>query len=488
MNELALLDTIQKINPWYLTRKVPEGYLEKFERRELPIVIKTLDKTDLATMIAGARRVGKSVLMYQVINYLIERRSVNPQNIFFIQGDNPILIENYGGKNFIYEIMHIYEKYFLRKNFSELIEVIYVFIDEAQNIPAWEREVKSLIDLKYKIKFIITGSSSSELKRGSTNPLTGRIDIQVLTPFSFSDYLMYESGDQNFQKIVQLASEEFKEALIKKSHVEAYSAADKIVKSGKFLSINKNFDNYLFYGGFPWVISNKKTIEVQKYLRDLMTTTISKDIMAQAQIREPQAFERLMVNLSLSASKVITYKGLADILGIDERSVSRYVDYYCESHWVSISSPFNFRKRPDSVKTAKKVFVIDPGIINTLAFKDQKDIKEDRQFRGQLIENVIYNHLLSFKYSYAGSFQSQIPFWIEDKTSKEIDFILEIRGRVLAVESKSKKIPDKDEIEILKYFMKDRTSVSFGIITTENSLEIREKLLLIPYSVLCLLL
>lgn len=219
-----------------------------------------------------------------------------------------------------------------------------------------------------------------------------------------------------------------------------------------------------------------------------MTTTISKDIMAQAQIREPQAFERLMVNLSLSASKVITYKGLADILGIDERSVSRYVDYYCESHWVSISSPFNFRKRPDSVKTAKKVFVIDPGIINTLAFKDQKDIKEDRQFRGQLIENVIYNHLLSFKYSYAGSFQSQIPFWIEDKTSKEIDFILEIRGRVLAVESKSKKIPDKDEIEILKYFMKDRTSVSFGIITTENSLEIREKLLLIPYSVLCLLL
>lgn len=489
MNELQVLQTLKKINPWFTTNEVPVAQLESFKRRELPKILNTLDKTEMATLIIGARRVGKSVLMYQAIDNLL-KSGVQGNRTFFIQGDNPLLIEAFSGKRFLYELLTIFESFFLNKEFSTLEETLYVFIDEAQNIPDWEMDVKSIIDLKYKIKFIVTGSSSSELKRGSQNPLAGRVDIQVLTPFTFSDFVRYQLQDEvrdDFSKIIDIACTEFSNALTTGTHTDTYEVARKVIDATQKYKIKAKFEKYLYLGGFPRVLSNEEPSEVQKYLKDLMTTTISKDIMAQEDIREPQAFERLLVNLSLSAGRVISYKGLSEILGIDSRVVSRYLDYYAESHWVSISSPFSFHRKPDSVKTSKKVYIIDSGIINTLSFKDESEILKDKTFLGQLVENVLYNHLLNYKESF-GSFQSQIPYWVDDKTGKEIDFIFEIKNRVIPIESKIKKMPDNDEIEILRNFMKDKTTTKLGLITTEDSLEIRENILLLPYHILVMLL
>lgn len=489
MNELQVLQTIKKINPWFVSNKVPEAQLESFRRRELPKILGTLSRTEMATLIIGARRVGKSVLMYQTIDYLLQK-GIKGDKIFFIQGDNPLLIEAYSGKKFLYEILRIFEGFFLNREFSTLEDILYVFIDEAQNIPGWEMDIKSIIDLKYKIKFIVTGSSSSELKRGSQNPLAGRVDIQVLTPFSFSDFVRYQLQKENseeFSGIIDKACADFSSALINGTHADAYEVSRKVIENTQKYKIKSKFEKYLYLGGFPKVLSNQEPTEVQKYLKDLMTTTISQDIMAQEDIREPQAFERLLVNLCLSAGKVISYKGLSEILGIDSRVVSRYLDYYAESHWVSISSPFYFHRRPDSVKSSKKVYIIDSGIINTLSFKDENEIIKDKTFLGQLVENVLYNHLLNYKEQY-GSFQSQIPYWVDDKTGKEIDFIFEIKNKVIPIESKVKKLPENEELEIIARFMKDKASTKYGIITTEESLEIREKILLIPYYILALLL
>ena len=154
---------------------------------------------------------------------------------------------------------------------------------------------------------------------------------------------------------------------------------------------------------------------------------------------------------------------------------------------ISISSPFYFHLRPDSIKSSKKVYVIDSGIINTLAFKDEAEIMKDKTYQGQLVENVLYNLLLSYKQSF-GSFQPQIPYWLDDKTNKEIDFILEIKNRIIPIESKVKKLPETDELEILKRFMKGKASTGFGIITTDESLEIKENILLIPCYILAMLL
>ena len=76
----------------------------------------------------------------------------------------------------------------------------------------------------------------------------------------------------------------------------------------------------------------------------------------------------------------------------------------------------------------------------------------------------------------------------ENPNHKEIDFILEIKNRIIPIESKVKKLPETDELEILKRFMKGKASTGFGIITTDESLEIKENILLIPCYILAMLL
>lgn len=489
MDGLKVLEVIKKINPWFRDNKVPLAKLESFRRREFGALEKDLARLDMTTLIIGARRVGKSVLMYQLIDSLL-KKGVEGKRILFIQGDNTLLTEFAANGNLINYILELYQGHIIEKNFDEVTETIYIFVDEAQSLSAWDREIKTTMDQKYKIKFIVTGSSSFELRRGSNNPLTGRVSIQPIFTFSFADYTQYsiiEDKRPVFESKVKELSETFKDSLIRGDLSPAFNTAKKAEVLINTYNLKNRFENYLFFGGFPRVISDRSN-DYSKYLRDLLTTTISKDILTHVEIRDPQAFERLMVNMCLMIGSLTKYKKFADLLGMDERSVIKYIDYYVESHWTFISSPYFFYNKPDSVTTEKKFYVIDSGIINTLAFKDESDFKLDRTHRGHVLENVIHNHLLAFKQLNIGIFQSSIPFWIETETGKEIDFIFDIKGGVLPIEVKQKISHDGSDEKVLMDFINKRSTAKFGILTTEDMLEMKEKLLFIPNLLFTLLL
>jgi len=489
MDGLQVLDVVKKINPWLKNGKIPDAQLEPFKRREFHRLEKDLNKLDMMTLIIGARRVGKSVLMYQLINSLLQK-GVNPKRILFIQGDNTLLTEYAVAGNLITFILDLYQKYILEKNFDDIIKPVYIFLDEAQSLKSWDREIKTIIDQKYKIKFIVTGSSSFELRRGSKNPLTGRVILQPISPFSFADYARYninKNEKEGFESTIQSLSNKFRESLLKGDINSTFSIAGKAEKLVTKYGLSKKFENYLFYGGFPRIVANKHE-DHARYLRDLLTSTISKDILTHVEIRDPQAFERLMVNMCLMAGNIIKYKKFSDVLGVEERTVIKYIDYYVETHWAFVSSPYIFSSKLDSVSTDKKFYVIDSGVINTLAFKDINEFKLDRMHKGHVLENVIHNHLLAFKQETVGIFQSSIGFWIEKETSKEIDFVFEIKSGVLPIEVKLKISHDDSDGDALKVFLAKRSSAKFGILTTEDTLEVKKKLLLIPSLIFTLLL
>lgn len=489
MDGLKVLEVIKKINPWFKNNQVPASQLEPFRRREFHILERDLNRLDMTTLIIGARRVGKSVLMYQLIDSLL-KKGIDGKRILFIQGDNTLLTEFAASGNLINFILELYQKHILEKTFDEITNTVYIFLDEAQSLDAWDREIKIIMDQKYKIKFIVTGSSSFELRRGSETPLTGRVSIQPIFPFSFADYARYhikEEDRSKFENKLNEFSERFKKSLLDGDINVTYESAKKAEGLINNYNLKKRFENYLFFGGFPRIIANHSDDYI-KYLRDLLTTTISKDILTHVEIRDPQSFERLMVNLCLMAGCLTRYKKFADVLGIDERSVIKYIDYYVESHWAFVSSPYVFSNRLDSVTTDKKFYVIDGGIINTLAFKDEIEFKTDKTHRGHVLENVVHNHLLAFKQLSIGIFQSSISFWIEAETGKEIDFIFEIKGGVLPIEVKQKVSHDGSDEDVLKNFLNKRSTAKFGILTTEDTLEMRERLLLMPNLLLTLLL
>ena len=89
-----IFETIIKLNPWYKQSEVPNHLVEKFKRREFKNLYKSLKENDFVTLLAGGRRVGKSVLFYQLINQLC-LDGVDPKRILFIQGDSPALQEQH---------------------------------------------------------------------------------------------------------------------------------------------------------------------------------------------------------------------------------------------------------------------------------------------------------------------------------------------------------------------------------------------------------
>jgi predicted AAA+ superfamily ATPase len=338
------------------------------------------------------------------------------------------------------------------------------------------------------VKFVVTGSSSFSLRKGAQNPLTGRVNVFFIPPFAFFDFVRFRlksKQDEFSSKLIPLANE-FQKLLLSGGDGEAL--LDVVKQSSEIyreFRLEKILEQYLLIGGFPKVVAGDESADMGKYLRDLLTTTIAQDISST--IRDTQAFERLMVNLALQIGSPITYKSLGDKLGIDSRVARSYLDYYIETHWACLSSPFVFHKKADSVGTDKKVYIIDSGVINTLTFKDENDVAEDTEYRGHLVENVIHNHLYYLKQQ-SGIFQNYIPFWIDPESRREIDFILEAKKSNIPIEVKTMDSISDPKLEAIKRFVEEKKTAHFGIVTTETRLEISEDVIFMPYSLFLLLL
>jgi len=486
-----LLDTVKKLNPWFRDNLVPEKFLKPYTRDELITLVSTMGKTELATLLIGGRRVGKSVLMYQLIDHLL-KTGVASKHILFVQGDNPVLREVEDDMNILNTVIRTYEKYVLDEDLSKSNSLIYIFLDEAQSLPNWDAEIKTLIDLKYPIKFFITGSSSTKLREGAQSPLVGRIRASILPPFGYRDFLDYELSivrSVNISSSLKAIREYFYNALGHNSKEDITRALEDMAKLMSQYNTQELFEEYILYGGFPYVVEHRNSEDVSKYLKDILLMTFSRDILHEEQIREPMAFERLMVCICMNISGVFKYKSLAERVGLkDERTVRRYIDYYIDSHYVSISLPFSFTSKQESIGSAnKKIYVIDNGLINTLLFKNQRDVSSDSAYRGVLIENLIHNVLLNYKQSITGSLYDTIPHWDNTKNHREIDFIFQPDGQVYPVEVKAKDTIRDEELIEMKAFLTNKKTSGLGFVVTNATREIRDNLIFVPAPMFALL-
>jgi uncharacterized protein len=321
-----LLNTVKKLNPWFRSGLVPDRQLKPFYRREFGMLKDSLSDVSFATLLVGGRRVGKSVLMYQLIDHLL-KSGIDKKRILFIQGDNTILRECESTGLILNQILNAYEQYILDEDFSESKDTIYVFIDEAQMLPKWDTEVKTIIDLKYPIKFFITGSSSNKLRKGAETPLVGRVKLFTLMPFSFNDFARYEielNKKSGFSDNFDALADSFRNGFLEGDLNKIYESTENAIKLAEKYKLESKFEDYIYFGGFPYVVENKETEDISKYLRDILSMTFFRDILTQDEvsIKEPFAFERLMVNICMNISQRFSLKALAEKIGVkDERTV-----------------------------------------------------------------------------------------------------------------------------------------------------------------------
>lgn len=349
-------------------------------------------------IIYGPRRVGKTVLLQQISDYYKE------DNVLFLNGDTE-------------EAQMALERT-SEVRLSRLVEgKKLILIDEAQRIPNVSLSLKIIIDKFPDLKIFVTGSSSLSLARGAKENLVGRNKSYRLFPLSFKE----KTGDlENYQK----------DALLSES---------------------------LIFGAYPYLLKLGTKDEKIDYLKGIASDYLFKDVMMLERIDYADAFKKLASLLAFQIGQPVSINELARSLGVDYKTVGRYLDLLEKSFVIFGVSSFSNNLRKEVVKS-KKYYFYDLGIRNTLV--GQFSDFEVRDDAGALWENFLFLERIK-KNEYNGQ-NYNYYFW-RGYQGKEIDFIEEKNEKLFAYEFKL----NKKRFFTPKLF-KDNYNLEADVVNREN--------------------
>lgn len=297
-------------------------------------------------------------------------------------------------------------------------------IDEAQMIPDIGQALKLIIDNIPNIKVIATGSSSFDLSSQVGEPLTGRKTTLTLYPISQLELLQE--------------------------------------KKNRF-DLKSELLQFLIYGSYPQVVMAKTKTEKIRLIQELVNSYIFKDILSLESVRAPKLLLDLLKLLAFQVGNEVSLNELSSNLGIDVKTVGRYLDLLEKSFVITRLGGFSRNLRTE-VTSKAKYFFLDNGIRNGVI--SQFNELDSRNDVGQLWENFVITERMK-KRSYQ-SIYGQSFFW-QTYQQKEIDLIEERDGKLFPFECKwstnSKVLPPKE------WFATYPNSQPFVVITPENYLD-----------------
>lgn len=332
-------------------------------------------------LIFGARRVGKTVLLREILsNYSGRTLLLNGESL---------------------DTMTMLEERTIT-NYRQLFEGIDLLaIDEAQHIPEIGLKLKLIVDEVPGIAVIATGSSSFDLQNQAGEPLVGRSSQFLLTPLSIREIASKFSG----------------------------------------FEIKTNIDNFLVYGLYPELLSMPILTEKQEYLEDMVNAYLLKDILAIDGVKNASKLHNLLKLIAYQIGSEVSLDEIGKNLSISRNSVARYLDLLQKAFVVFPLGGYSSNLRKEVTKSSKWYFY-DNGIRNAL-LNDFKPFKErSDQERGALWENFIIGERL--KRTKNNRLRTNQYFW-RTYDKQEIDLIEEdnklIKGFEMKTGSKVAKVP-----------------------------------------------
>lgn len=445
-------------NPWWQNKSVSEAFIYNHRRNEfLQIKNHLYEKRILA--ILGPRRVGKSTLIYQTIDYLI-KNNISNKRCLFISGDDLGLFKD----SSLQEIIETYTQEVLNENFMSISKQVYIFIDEVHLIKNWELYLKNLYDKKIKMKFIVSGSSSTHLFRGTKDSLMGRMDSIHILPIDFHQFYIFKRKyeKKDFVKIpkIDLTNMDNSFNLLKPLYLNIETK----------IQFNYILNEYLISGGYLEYFETKDIrLWQQRLSKDIVTRGIYKDILSIYNIKSPEILEQILYIIAYHSTQNFSYTSLANELKIDTNTVINYLKYLSDAFIITVTE--NYSKNMLKIKRSnKKISILDVGLRNALL----KIIDIDRNSIGLLIEGLVSNSVRTF------SEDAFYSYYYYRHNKKEIDIIIDAKYTVIPIEVKYKKEIKVKDLNTISEFIKSN-NLPYGIVITKDTLEIRGKLYLIPF-------
>lgn len=435
LNSTEFRHELEKVNNWWLTGKVDEAERYPF-KRYLFEEIKDELKTRRIIILLGPRRVGKSVLIKQLIGTLIKKGTAST-SLMYYSLDDPTLFTY--SDNLIKDLIDYYCENIARDG------VRYIFLDEIQSFKEWFKWIKSYYDKFPDIKFILTGSSSLSLQKDANKYLKGRFVEADLYPLDFREFLGLSGVDVEKTEISR----------------KDIGKIDELEVEKLWHRIRVYYDEYLLAGGFPeWFemksMHNAVTRWFSRLTNDIPKRAIYEDMVERYGVKNPKVLELIFTFIAANQSKILSYETINEVARLDRVTLVNYIEFLKVSYLVI--EVLKFAKIKEQMKAKKKFLVIDQGLRNAI-LKDYQ-VKEDNI--GFIIENLIGLKL----FFQAKKENKNLCYW---KVNGEIDFVVSSStGKdILPVEVKYRN--EIRERELKGFFnLVERNECERGIVITKN--------------------
>jgi predicted AAA+ superfamily ATPase len=323
---------------------------------------------DRAVVLSGPRRSGKTYLMYMGIKELLARKE-DKNSILYVNFEDSRLVGAVSQD--LNTLLEVFFEIYPYRN-----EKTWVFLDEIQVIPDWERFVRTLVDME-NVNVFVTGSSSKLMSKEIATSMRGRSLTYNVYPFSFAEVL--KAGKLEY---------------------------DEYLSSAQMGEIIQKLEDYVRYGGFPETVRYRE--EWDRILSEIVDVTIFRDIVERYDVKNIKML-KLFLNAIFNSKEFSIHK-FYNFLKSQGHKVSKntlytYFGYFEDSFIVFPLKRFSYSYK-NIESSISKIYLVDNGLLSLQGIEDY----------GRLIENIVF---IELKRRSKGDL-----FYYKSTSGREIDFII----------------------------------------------------------------
>lgn len=440
ISQQELFAALRNVNPWW--EQKPDPGLPPWRRIAFGELLSWVTKppTNRAVLVSGARRVGKTTLMRQVVAELISQ-GIDPDRVLYATFDDPLLkLVGLPGLLSAWDEMR-----------PALPGVEYLFLDEIQYTSDWQTWLKHQVDFSPHRRIAVSGSAIP-LTTDSPESGVGRWHTIKLPTLSFSEYLQIRKTDPPALPTVR--------SLAKISDWKESQRSRVAVMAKPLVA---HFHEYLLRGGFPETAQILNITLAQRLLReDIVDKVLKRDMTALFGTRHVLEMEKTFLYLCLHDGGILDKTAICNALQLTKPSVNNFLEQFEAAHLVYLLRPFGYGK--EILKGKQKAYLADAAIPGSVLGKGTSLLTDSTRL-GAAVETAFFKHVFTSYYSQSISFS----YWRSKKDQQEIDIIADLGEDLVPFEVKYASKVEVSDLKGMRQFCEERSIKRAYAITRELS-------------------
>jgi hypothetical protein len=435
-NTLTQYPFLQVYNPWWEQGEQAFEGLPSYRRDVYETFCQDVERLPQIISVTGPRRVGKSTLLKQCIQKLVQDNgAAQASRLLYFTFDEPaIYLPGFDIDHFFNDLV---------KEFAALAKdgPVFLFLDEIQKFPRWELYLKKYHDLNTPVRFVISGSASAPIFRKSLESLLGRIKTYRMLPFSLRESLCLQANVAELGQAVGRVGNEIRKALTPSQLINILNqvSVENLGGNLPYGMVAEFLQRFFYEGGFPEVWTMPDLLAKQTYLyQNQVERVIFEDLLIAAEFRKPELLRRFYLGLLKYPGMEINLSRLSKETGIGISSIDKYFPLLEATDLI-----WRLHKYSGTRNSAKsgnfKIYLVDLAVRNAVLKITPQVLADDETQLGAYAENMIANHLRLWP--------GLVELAYFRERNNELDFIVDLGHTRVGIEVKYRNQPALKDAE-----------------------------------------